>query len=112
MLGVILHPLLVGMRNRERQRDRELLLQLTKEKLDVLRSAITAGYDEEQMKLLDSRLERLLGQQQFRDLIEHIGTYEDAQGQPVIDTPLLSQELASDGAGPDAAAARQQKVAQ
>ncbi|MCC7477809.1 hypothetical protein IT575_05065 [bacterium] len=106
VLGVLLHPLLVAMRNKERQRDRELLLRLVQEKLDVLRSAIAAGYDEEQMLALDSRLERLIGSAQFTDLVREIGTHPDAQGNMVLDTPLKSQDLAAEGGG---AAAKAQK---
>lgn len=100
VLGTALFPLNVWLRNRERQRDRELLLRLTQEKLDVLRSAIASGYDEQQLLALDARLERLLGQQQFTELIRDIGTYTDEQGKPVVDTPLASQDLSTGAANP------------
>jgi hypothetical protein len=92
-LGVLVHPFLVAMRNKERQRDRDLLQALAREKLDVLKSAIAAGYDEEQLAQLDRRLAKLLGSEQFRSLVEEIGTYEQADGTKTLDTPLLATEL-------------------
>lgn len=57
--------------------ERESRERIVLEKLEILRSAIDAGYNEEDLGRLDSRLMRLIGREQFDGLEEGLADRED-----------------------------------
>lgn len=103
ILATAMFPLNVWLRNRERQRDRELLLELTREKLRVLETAITLGYDEARLAELDRRLQRLVGSEEFLRLVENIRIEEQGKSSGVV----ISAKLKSSDLDGGSAAAQQ-----
>ena len=68
-MGFIAYPINVMLKNRDRERQRALVRDITAEKLDVIKTAITMGYREEDLSALDERLERLVGSEQIESLL-------------------------------------------
>ncbi|MCB1217403.1 hypothetical protein KDL44_08410 [bacterium] len=53
----------------ERMRARQMYENLVREKLDVMRTAVAMGRDEDEIALLDERLERLIGTREMGKLL-------------------------------------------
>jgi len=71
-LAIVLYPINVLIANRERERRRQLLRDIISEKLEVIRTAITMGYQEDEIEKLDARLEKILGGEQLQELISQV----------------------------------------
>ena len=74
-------------RARERAEAREMYERLVREKLDVLKTAITMGYGRNDLAALDERLEKLIGQQKLEQLLAN-----DPRA-PLADQDLLDTDL-------------------
>lgn len=73
---------------RERAEARKVYEALVKEKLDVMKTAITMGYSERELAKLDLRLEKLIG----KDKLDKIAAGET----PLADKDLLDTDLESE----------------
>lgn len=58
------------LKQQERAEARQLYERLAQEKLEVIKTALTMGYADLELKKLDERLERLLGQEKLAQLLE------------------------------------------
>jgi len=54
---------------RERREIRESYTDLVREKLDLIRTALTMGYEDVEIKQLDTRLEKLIGTQKLMETL-------------------------------------------
>lgn len=54
----------------ERIKALEVYRSLAKDKLDVIKTALAMGYKDDELKLLDERLERLIGRDALANIIE------------------------------------------
>ena len=72
------------------QRERRALYEkLALEKLDVMRTAMTMGYKEEELTRLDERLEKLIGSDKLQQLVD-AGTLPVSTGD-LLDTDFHSE---------------------
>src|SRR5687768_11854871 len=63
-------PFKQRMRMAERREARKLYERMMLEKLDVLKTGIAMGYSKDEMRELDARLERLIGSEKLKGLLE------------------------------------------
>ncbi len=112
MAGVLFFPLNVWLRNRERQRDRDLLLALTRERLDVIKTALSMGYDQLRLEELDGRLRQMLSEEQYLQLVENIRITDPNAAQAAANAQNAAQAAtaAASGAASSAADASQAAV--
>jgi hypothetical protein len=75
------------MQTQERTEARALYERLVKEKLDVIKTAITMGYGRDDLKDLDARLEELIGKDKIDKLVD------EALSIPLADADLLDADL-------------------
>lgn len=61
IVAILLSPIQIWMKQRSAAEARRMYERLTREKLDILRSAVAMGYKGEDLADLDARLERLVG---------------------------------------------------
>ncbi|MCB1186274.1 ABC transporter ATP-binding protein [bacterium] len=54
---------------RERQEARAMYERIVREKLDVIKTAVAMGRDEDEIDMLDERLERLIGRREMSKLL-------------------------------------------
>ncbi len=73
---------------RERAEARKAYEELVKEKLDVMKTAITMGYSERELAKLDLRLEKLIGKDKLDKVV--------AGDVPMPDKDLLDTDLDSE----------------
>ena len=69
----------------ERVEARKAYERLVKEKLEVIKTAITMGYDENELERLDARLEGLIGKDKLQEIV--------AGDVPLADSDLLDSDL-------------------
>ena len=69
LLGVALYPLNVLIGNIFRERRHRMVRDVLNEKLDVLKTAVAMGYKEDELALLDQRLEQLVGREELEKLL-------------------------------------------
>jgi hypothetical protein len=74
-------------RAKDRAEAREMYERLVREKLDVLKTAITMGYGRNHLTDLDERLEKLIGQHKLEQLLS------DDPRAPLADQDLLDTDL-------------------
>ena len=53
----------------ERTKAREMYERIVREKLDVIKTAVAMGRDEDEIEMLDERLERLIGRREMTRLL-------------------------------------------
>jgi hypothetical protein len=75
------------LRAKERTEARALYERLVKEKLEVIKTAITMGYGRDDLKDLDARLEELIGKDKIDKLVDDTPTI------PLADADLLDADL-------------------
>lgn len=63
-------PLTVHIKSLERERLRKMFERLSMEKLDVIKTAITMGYKQNDLSELDTRLEAVIGSEAMQKLLE------------------------------------------
>jgi hypothetical protein len=69
IVAIAMAPVKQALKLRAQGDSRKLYERLAREKLDVLRTAITMGYKEDQLAELDARLERLVGADKLEGLL-------------------------------------------
>ena len=72
----------------ERDRARATYERIAIEKLDVIKTAIAMGLSSDELRELDQRLERLIGSDQLRSLLN-----EDQPAVPVVNQELRDNDL-------------------
>jgi hypothetical protein len=90
IFAIALEPIGKRMRAAERREARQAYERLMMEKLDVLKTAVTMGYNNEELRELDARLEKLVGPDKLKamlDVDKSVAKYEKA---------LRSSDLATD----------------
>jgi hypothetical protein len=75
---------------KERAEARELYERLVREKLNVIRDAITMGYSEVELNKLDKRLAELIGEEELKKLIAQTPEAPIASAD-LMDTDLMKE---------------------
>ena len=70
LLVVALYPLNALIGNIFRERRHRMARDVLNEKLDVLKTAIAMGYKEDELALLDKRLEQVVGKEELEKLLK------------------------------------------
>ena len=70
IFAILTGPIKTRMAQAERREARKLYERIISEKLDVMKTALTMGYDRDDITDLDSRLERLVGSDKLIGLLE------------------------------------------
>ncbi len=76
-------------RAKDRAEARELYERVVCEKLDVIKTALAMGYNQQELKHLDQRLEQLVGTHKLQSLLE-------GQAAPIPSVELLDADLAQE----------------
>lgn len=76
------------MQRRERIQAREMYERIVNEKLDVIKTAVAMGRDDQEIDLLDERLERLIGSREMAKLLG-----KKKPGVPELDYSVESVDL-------------------
>jgi hypothetical protein len=74
IVAIALEPLRDRMRQAERREARQAYERLMQEKLDILKTGIAMGYTKDDLRELDARLEKLIGQDKLKTLLDPKGT--------------------------------------
>jgi hypothetical protein len=78
-------------RAKERAEARALYERVVREKLDVMKTAITMGYDRQDLAALDARLEELIGLDQLTALLKDAPASPAPPSQQLLDTDLARE---------------------
>jgi len=78
------------MRQGERKEARKLYERLAQEKLDIIKTAVTMGYDDQELKQLDARLEQLVGPDKLTQLLDETPTVQ-LQEADLLDDDLQAE---------------------
>jgi hypothetical protein len=78
------------LKQREREAARKMYERIVREKLDVMKTAITMGYQTNDLVDLDSRLEKLIGSEQLRSILS------DTPAVPMANAELMDSDLLSE----------------
>jgi hypothetical protein len=70
IIAMIFEPIKQRLKQAERREARQIYERLALEKLDVLKTAIAMGYQKGDIADLDARLEKLLGSDKLKTLLE------------------------------------------
>jgi hypothetical protein len=90
IVAILVKPFSDAMRRRERVEARKAYQRLVEEKLDVIKTAIAMGYGDAELRELDARLEKLVGTEKLKELLEV------RPGVPVPDAELSDTDLAGE----------------
>jgi len=90
IVKILVKPFNDAMGRRERVEARKAYQRLVEEKLDVMKTAIAMGYREAELRELDARLEKLVGTEKLKELLE------EQPGVPVPDAELSDTDLAGE----------------
>lgn len=84
------HVIIQQTASADRQKALQVYENLAKEKLDVIKTALAMGWNQEDLSRLDARLERLIGKEQLQQL---------ARGEvPAVSTDMQSTSIAHETA--------------
>ena len=75
----------------ERERSRETFERLTREKLDVIRTAIAMGRSDDEIRELDRRLEELIGTEQMLGLLDPKAPKVPRVSAKIMDADLVGE---------------------
>jgi hypothetical protein len=78
-------------RAQDRADARALYERITRDKLDIIKTALTMGYDRKEMRELDARLEDLIGSDKLHALLE-----EKSPASPPLKSELLDADLSEE----------------
>jgi hypothetical protein len=70
IISIALEPVKQRLRLAERREARQMYERLALEKLEVLKAGITMGYSQQELRELDSRLERLIGEDKLKKMLD------------------------------------------
>ena len=70
IIAILVAPYKHHLAAKEREKARQLYERLAMEKLDVIKTAITMGFEQDDIKDLDRRLEQLVGAEKLSSLLE------------------------------------------
>jgi hypothetical protein len=69
IIAIVTEPIKARLKQAERREARQMYERLAREKLDILKTAITMGYKHDDLADLDARLERLVGADKLQKLL-------------------------------------------
>ena len=70
IVAIALEPVKQRMRAAERREARQMYERLALEKLEVLKAGITMGYSQQELRELDQRLEKLIGEDKLKKVLD------------------------------------------
>jgi hypothetical protein len=69
IVAILTGPIMLRMKQAERREARKLYERIVMEKLDVMKTAVAMGFERNDLKDLDARLERLVGSDKLQGLL-------------------------------------------
>jgi hypothetical protein len=69
IVGILTGPIMLRMKQAERREARKLFERIVMEKLDVMKTAVAMGFEQNDLRDLDARLERLVGTDKLQGLL-------------------------------------------
>jgi len=69
IVAILTGPMMLRMKQAERREARKLYERIMMEKLDVMKTAVAMGFEQNDLKDLDDRLERLVGTDKLQGLL-------------------------------------------
>ena len=69
IVAILLEPVKQRMRAAERRESRQAYERIAREKLEVIKAGITMGYSQQELRELDARLGKLIGEDQLKKLL-------------------------------------------
>jgi len=69
IVAILTGPVMLRMKQAERREARKLFERIVMEKLDVMKTAVAMGFEQNDLKDLDARLERLVGTNKLQGLL-------------------------------------------
>src|SRR4051812_30047784 len=70
IIAIAMEPIKQRMRAAERREARQTYERIAREKLEVVKAGITMGYSQQELRELDERLERLIGEDKLKTLLD------------------------------------------
>lgn len=70
IVAILMEPVKQRMRVAERREARQAYQRIALEKLEVMKAGITMGYSQQELRDLDARLEKLIGEDQLKKLLD------------------------------------------
>jgi hypothetical protein len=70
IVAIMMEPVKQRLRAAERREARQAYERIAMEKLEVLKAGITMGYSQQELKELDQRLERLIGEDKLKKVLD------------------------------------------
>jgi hypothetical protein len=94
IVAILMGPFMLRMKQAERKEARKLYERIVMEKLDVMKTAVAMGFEQNDLKDLDQRLEQLVG----ADKLESLVSGKDAPAVPAIrpDSEMHDADLAAE----------------
>ena len=94
IFAILTGPISLRMKQAERREARKLYERIVMEKLDVMKTAVAMGIEQNDLKDLDTRLEQLVGS----DKLEGLLSGKDAPAVPEVkpDSEMLDADLAAE----------------
>jgi len=69
IVAILTGPIMLRMKQAERREARKLFERIVMEKLDVMKTAVAMGFQQNDLQDLDARLERLVGTDKLQGLL-------------------------------------------
>ena len=70
IIAILSAPAKGRAQQRERDEARRMYERIVRDKLDVIKTAVAMGYQQNELRELDARLEKLVGTQKLQELLE------------------------------------------
>lgn len=84
IVAILMAPVQLALKQRAQSEARRMYERLTREKLDILRSAVAMGYKSEELADLDARLERLVGPDKLAQILPDKGKTATTKSAPAV----------------------------
>ncbi|MBN2083460.1 hypothetical protein JW859_14790 [bacterium] len=91
IVAILTHPMTARMKQAERKEARQLYERIVMEKLDVMKTALAMGMNNDELAELDRRLERLVGASYIKSLLLNQPEVPIADSTDLLDADLDSE---------------------
>jgi len=81
----------IAVERREREAVRRKFAELVKEKLDIIHTAVSMGYNRSDIAELDERLEKLIGSEKMLKTLKEAKPDEEANKQMMLNADLVAE---------------------
>ncbi len=91
IVAILVSPYKEGLKKRERDAARKSYERIVMEKLDVMKTAIAMGQSSDDLAELDARLERLVGSDKLKGLLNTKSPKTPLADESLLDADLLDE---------------------